>query len=197
MAHVMKMMKMKSTSLAAGLALLALAAGCARTQPGQSSRGPEMPEPGADQEYQVDFPDQGHGMARYIRLAIDEDLSKSCGLMRTYFAFDSSKLTGEDQAALRSVAECLGRPELIGARLSIVGRADARGGAGYNADLAMRRAESVKKILIDAGVAESRISIASQGANGAVGSDGPAQVFSRGYDRRVDVVLVGVPHTPL
>jgi OmpA-OmpF porin, OOP family len=187
----------KSLSLAAGLTLFALAAGCASLEPGQSSRGPKMPDPGTDREYQVNFPDPGHSPARYIGIAIDEDLSKSCGLMRTYFAFDSDKLTGQDQATLRTVAECLDRPELKGSQLSIVGRADARGGAGYNADLGRRRAESVRDLLIGAGIAENRIGIASQGATGAVGTDEPSDRYSYGYDRRVDVVLVGVSHAPI
>jgi outer membrane protein OmpA-like peptidoglycan-associated protein len=193
------MFVMKSLSLAAGLALLALAGGCASSPPGKSGRGPSMPDPGADKEYQVNFPDPGHGMARYIRMTIDQDLSKSCGLMRTYFAFDSSKLTAEDQAALRDVAACLARPELKGSQLSIVGRADARGNTGYNAALGLRRAESVKKLLIGAGVAENRIGIASLGATDTVGTDDDNDLYSysHGYDRRVDVVLVGVPRTPL
>jgi peptidoglycan-associated lipoprotein len=188
---------MKLLSLASGLALFALASGCASIEPGQSARSPGLPDPGADKEYQVNFPDPGSGAARYIGIAIDEDLSKSCGLMRTYFAFDSSTLTPEDKATLRNVAECLERPELEGSQLSIVGRADSRGNTGYNADLALKRAESVKKLLIDAGIAESRIGIASRGAVGAVGTDKPEDRYSHGYDRRVDVVLVGVSRTPL
>jgi peptidoglycan-associated lipoprotein len=187
---------MKSLSLASGLALFALASGCASVEPGQSARGPSMPDPGADQEYQVNSPDQGRGSARYIGIAIDEDLSKSCGLMRTYFAFDSSTLSPEDKAALRNVAECLGKPELEGLQLSIVGRADARGNTAHNADLAQKRAESVQKLLLDAGIAVDRLSISSRGASGAVGTDKPEDPYSHGYDRRVDVVLVGVSRTP-
>lgn len=183
--------------LITGLALLALAAGCSTADPGQSARGPRMPDPGADKEYQVDFPEQGSGSARYIRMTIAEDLSKNCGLMRTYFAFDSDKLSLQDQETLRNVAECLDRPELKDSKLSIVGRADARGKNGYNEALGLRRAESVKKLLISAGVAENRIGIASRGATGAVGTDEPKDAYSYGYDRRVDVVLVGVFHTPL
>jgi peptidoglycan-associated lipoprotein len=187
----------KLLSLASGLAVFALASGCASIEPGQSARSPGLPDPGTDQEYQVNFPDPGHGAARYIGIAIDEDLSKSCGLMRTYFAFDSATLTPQDKATLRNVAECLERPELEGSQLAIVGRADSRGTSGYNADLALKRAESVKKLLIDAGIAESRIGIASRGAAGAVGTDKPEDRYSHGYDRRVDVVLVGVSRTPL
>jgi len=191
-------LSIKPLSLAAGLALFALAVGCAATpEPRQSTRGSDLPDPGADGEYQVDFPDQGSGSARYIRVAIDEDLSKSCGLMRTYFAFDSATLTPQDQATLRSVAECLEQPGLKGLQLSIVGRADARGSPGYNEALGLRRAESIKKLLISAGIAETRIGIASSGAAGSIGTDDPGALYSHGYDRRVDVVLVGVSRTPL
>lgn len=187
----------KSLSLAAGLSLLALVAGCGAAEPAQSAGGPKLPDPGTDQEYEVNFPDPGHGVARYIRIAIDADLSRSCGLMRTYFAFDSDKLSPTDQATLRNVAECLGRPELEGTQLSIVGRADARGNTGYNAELGLRRAESVKKLLVGAGIAADRINIASRGATGAVGTPAPSDLYSYGYDRRVDVVLVGVNRAPL
>lgn len=186
----------KSLSIAACIGSLALA-GCAATEPGRSARGPSLPNPGADQEYQVTFPDPGHGSARYIGIMIDEDLSKSCGLMRTHFAFDSATLSSRDQETLRSVVECLGRPEIKDLQLSIVGHADSRGNDSHNADLSRRRAESVKNLLIGAGIAPNRISVAAPGEAGAVGSDEPSDRYSHGYDRRVDVILVGVRHTPL
>ncbi len=193
---------LKSITLAIGLGLLALAGGCASAkEPIQASAGPRMPDPGADKEYQVDFPDPGHGMARYIGMTIHRDLSKNCGLVQTYFAFDSAKLSPQDKATLRGVAACLDRLELKDSKLSIVGRADARGDGNYNAALGMRRAQNVKKLLTDAGVAESRIVITSRGDIGAVGADESneldhEELYSHGYDRRVDVVLVAVPPVP-
>jgi OmpA-OmpF porin, OOP family len=188
---------MKSICLAAGFGFLAFTTACGSAiEPTQSARGPKLPDPGADQEYEINFPDPGHGVARYIGIEVDRDLSANCGLMRTYFAFDSAKLSPKDKANLRTIAECLDQPKLEHMKLSIVGRADARGGNNYNADLGRRRAESVKKLLIDAGIGESRISIASRGATGAVGGDAPTEPYSRGYDRRVDVVLVGVIQAP-
>jgi outer membrane protein OmpA-like peptidoglycan-associated protein len=181
----------KLLSLAAGLGLFALAAGCgASVEPAQSTQGPKLPDPGPDREYAVHFPEAGHGVARHIRLTIDADLSNSCGLMRTYFAFDSDKLSPQDQATLRNVAECLERPDLKDLQLSVVGRADRRGDRKYNADLGLRRAENVKRLLVDAGVAEDRIGIASRGENGARGTNTPREVYSHGYDRRVDVVII-------
>jgi OmpA-OmpF porin, OOP family len=188
---------MKSLCLAAGFGFLAVLSACgAASEPSQSARGPTLPDPGADKEYEVNFPDPGHGVARYIGIAIDPDLSTNCGLMRTYFGFDSDKLSPKDKEDLRSVAACLDKPDLEHMKLSIVGRADSRGDNNYNADLGLRRATSVKKLLIDAGIAESRISIASRGAKGAVGKDTPTEAYSYGYDRRVDVVVVGVVQAP-
>jgi outer membrane protein OmpA-like peptidoglycan-associated protein len=75
-----------------------------------------------------------------------------------------------------------------------VGRADARGSNAYNVDLGRRRAESIKKALVDAGVDEERIVISSEGKAGAVGSD--SGMYSYGYDRRVDVSISATPHRP-
>lgn len=186
---------LKSCCLAGGLAFLALAPGCVTAEPLQSGRDSKLPDPGHDQEYSVDFPKPGRGVARYIRLAIGEDLSKTCGLMRTYFDFDSSTLSPQDKATLRVVAECLERPELIGVQLAVVGRADSRGNAAYNADLGLRRAESVKKLLVGAGIKADRFRVSSRGDEGAAGDEDGISSF--GYDRRVDVVLVGVVHAPL
>lgn len=175
---------------------LTLSWGCATAPPTPSALGPSLPDPGYRQEYEVHPPDPGHGVARYIGLAIQEELSRSCGLMRTYFELDSSALSPQDRATLRAVAECLEGATLEGVDLSIVGRADSRGGTQYNADLGLRRAEAVKKILVGAGIAERRITISSIGAAGALGGDEARDTYSHGYDRRVDVVLLGVPHAP-
>lgn len=184
---------MKSVSLAGGLVLCALSAACsAPLPPTQSGRGPQLPEPGPDHQYQVKFPDPGHGSARYIRVTLGDDLARGCGLVRTHFEFDSAEPIPQDQLELRSLAECLDRPELKDAQLSLVGRADSRGSTKYNDELALRRADQVKKLLIDAGLSAGRIRTSSSGERGAVG-DG--SVYSYGYDRRVDA-FIDVVHAP-
>jgi len=185
---------MKSLMIASGLALLVLASGCGGAEPAQSARGPVLPDPGDDQEYAVQFPDPGRGAARYIRITIAEDLFKSCGLVRAHFEFDSAALLPQDTATLRSVAECLERPELAEAQLEIVGRADSRGNRAYNLELGRKRAEEVKRLLVRAGISEDRIQLKSLGADMAVGDD--KGMYSYGYDRRVDVVLSGIVRAP-
>jgi OmpA-OmpF porin, OOP family len=184
---------LKSILLASGLALCALASACsAPLPPTQSTLGPPLPNPGPDKEYQVKFPDPGHGMARYILVTLGDDSARDCGLVRTHFELDSSEPVAQEQLAIRSLAACLDRPGLRDAQLSLVGRADTRGSAAYNVRLALRRAERVKSLLVLAGMATDRIRVSSSGERDAVGDD---KQYSYGYDRRVDAII-DVVHTP-
>jgi outer membrane protein OmpA-like peptidoglycan-associated protein len=194
-------MAMKYTAhplfLAAGLTLAVLDAGCssaAVAPPAQSARGPRLPDPGEDQEYEVNFPEEGGGATRYIRLTIGDDLSRDCGLVRAHFSFDSAEPLPQDKLALRDVSTCLNRPELLGTRIEIVGQADARGDAAYNVELGRKRAESVKRLLVLAGVADDRITTSSLGKSEAVGQD--KGMYSYGFDRRVDVMIRSSAHRP-
>ncbi len=187
------MSSMKSCLLlAGGLALGALTACAAPLPPTQSAAGPRMPDAGPTHQYHVTFPEEEGGATRFIHLTLGEDLAADCGLSRTHFEFDSSEPLAEDQLALKGLAQCLDRPKYTGVQLSLVGRADRRGAAAYNEALALRRAVRVKKLLIDAGMAEARISTASNGDRGAVGG---GVEYSFGYDRRVDA-LVETVHAP-
>lgn len=175
------------------LTALVLVAGCVGpVSPTQSKLGTRLPVPGADGEYQVGFPDPGHGMARYIRLTLGEDMASSCGLARTHFEFDSAEPLPQDKLVLHALAVCLDQPKFQDVPISLEGRADSRGAAGYNAALGLRRALHVKKLLVEAGVLASRITTGSKGDTGAVGDD---VRYSYGYDRRVDAI-VHVTHAP-
>jgi peptidoglycan-associated lipoprotein len=181
--------------LAGGLAIAALACGCTQQpEPAQSARAPSLPDPGPDQEYEVKFPEQGPPAWRYLHLAIGDDLSRDCGIVRAHFDFDSAKPLPQDQLALKSVVDCLNRPQMRDLDIEIVGRADSRGSSPYNVDLGRRRAESVKKTLVAAGVDEGRIVTSSMGKAGAVGND--LGSYSYGYDRRVDVTISATAHSP-
>ena len=185
----------RSFLLAGGLAAFALSAGCGRElEPAQSPTAAVLPDPGADQEYEVKFPDERPAEWRYIHLAIGDDLSNDCGIVRAHFNFDSAKPLPQDQIALKTVVECLNRPDMRDKDIEIVGRADSRGSSAYNVDLGRRRAESIKKALVDAGVDEERIVTSSEGKANAVGSE--AGTYSYGYDRRVDVSISSTPHRP-
>jgi outer membrane protein OmpA-like peptidoglycan-associated protein len=185
---------MSSLFLAGVIATFALTAGCTSPEPAQAPRTPQLPDPGADQEYEVKFPEEGGGATRYIRLAIGDDLSESCGLVRAHFEFDSSEPLPQDEIGLRAVSTCLNLPEMVDQKIVIVGRADTRGNEAYNVELGRKRANSVKSLLVQAGVAADRITTTSIGKTGAVGDD--KGLYSFGYDRRVDVLINAASHRP-
>ena len=184
-----------SIVLASGLAIAAVACGCThQPEPAQSARAAPLPDPGPDQEYEVKFPKQGPPAWRYMHLAIGDDLSRDCGIVRAHFDFDSAQPLPQDQLTLKSVADCMNSPRMRDLDIEIVGRADSRGSSAYNVDLGRRRAESVKGTLVAAGVDEARIITSSVGKSGAVGND--VGSYSYGYDRRVDVMISTTAHSP-
>ena len=181
----------------ASMALAAVGAGCKPMPmplPTQSPKAPALPNPGPDQEYEVKFPEEGGGATRYIRLAIGDDLSKDCGLLRAHFNFDSAEPLPQDKIALRDISDCLNKPELQGKDIVIVGRTDARGSEDYNYELGRKRADAVKKLLMQAGVAEERIVTTSTGKADSMGEE--KGTYSYGFDRRVDVLINSTAHRP-
>jgi OOP family OmpA-OmpF porin len=185
---------MKSFLVTGSLVLGTLLAACSTPMtPVQSAAGPKLPDPGADKQYQVEFPDPGRGMARYIGITIGDDIAKQCGLVQTHFEFDSAEPVPQDKVVLKGLAECLNQPQFSDVTLALVGRADGRGTVAYNNALGLKRAGRVKTLLMDAGMSADRIKTSSRGDRGAIGDD---MAVSFGYDRRVDAVEVGVVHAP-
>lgn len=185
---------MKSFLVTGSLVLGTFLAACSTPMaPMQSGASPKLPDPGADKEYKVEFPDPGHGVARYIGITIGDDIAKQCGLVQTHFEFDSTEPVPQDKVVLKSLAECLNQPQLNDVTLALVGRADGRGTLAYNNALGLKRADRVKDLLVGAGMSADRIKTSSRGDRGAIGDD---MAVSFGYDRRVDAVEVGVVHAP-
>ena len=102
-----------------------------------------------------------------------------------HFCHDESHLRGKPAVAVRRFARELRRaqPE----RVVIVGHADHEGTCSYNNALAMRRAEAVRAVLIDAGIRRNRIQIASLGERRPLDfSTGDA---ANARNRRVEILL--------
>jgi len=77
------------------------------------------------------------------------------------FEYDRTRLTPEGERALQQVAAELARyPEL---RFTIEGHADNRGTSSYNKVLGLRRAETVMRHLVKAGIAFERMKLATGG----------------------------------
>lgn len=82
-------------------------------------------------------------------------------LRTVYFEFDSARLTDQAKETLRQNAKwLLEHPEI---EVQVQGHCDERGTVEYNFNLGQRRADAVKKFLVDLGVSPSRIHTISYG----------------------------------
>ena len=120
-------------------------------------------------------------------IAVSNDIRKSCGMTDddAHVAFDSAHVVDLDKKMLRTLPDCFVSGPLTGRQMSLVGHADPRGSEDYNLDLAGRRADNVKTIIIDESMNDARISTTSRGALDATGTE----EVSWAADRRVDVNL--------
>ena len=170
-------------NLVALLSLTALVGGCAskpqapaatggRAAPGEltlQSSGPAGENPGRS------------------NIALAQDILTACGIARAdaYFAFDSARVDPRARKILGKVSECFSGGPLAKRSMRLVGHAEPRGDQEYNLLLGGRRAEAVRGVFVELGLAGSRISTTSRGEMDATGTD--AQSWSQ--DRRVDVLL--------
>lgn len=161
--------------------------------------GSAPPRQGADPELTsapIGWPTLGQDTARFIRIDLGPDTFAECRRLAPKFPFDSSNTFAQDRMQVAALAKCLDLPEMRDRKLILVGRADPRGTDAYNARLGMKRAEAIKQILVENGIAPERITIESEGEKAAVGGEGADSAYSYGYDRRVDVIVRGGTHSP-
>ncbi len=86
-------------------------------------------------------------------------LQRELGII--YFGFDKTDIDQEGRQELNQIAEAAKKQP--GIRLTAVGYTDSTGPLEYNRSLALRRAESVKKYLVDKGVSSSQIKTVTGG----------------------------------
>ena len=79
------------------------------------------------------------------------------------FVTDSEEILPTSNALLAEIADVILRHPELG-RIEIEGHTDDRGGADHNLDLSQRRAEAVRRWLVDHGVEESRLSARGYGS---------------------------------
>lgn len=93
------------------------------------------------------------------------------GYINAYFDFNSSKPQISSTWATDFVARFLKANS--GARVHVVGFADELGGTNYNHSLSLKRAESIKQLLIDAGIDGSRVTTEGKGEDNSVNKNSP------------------------
>lgn len=89
-----------------------------------------------------------------------EDIVKQ-NFERVKFDYDSTSLAGDSMSALRDNSKLLA--EFSNIRVEIQGHADERGTTDYNMALGQKRAEAIRKRLIEMGAPSSQLTIISYG----------------------------------
>lgn len=101
------------------------------------------------------------------------------------FAVDSAALNGTLRSDLNVLANSLNKyPNSI---VTVTGHTDSTGGASYNQNLSERRANSVSNVLLDGGVAFSRIRTVGAGENQPIATN--QTEAGRQANRRVDITI--------
>jgi peptidoglycan-associated lipoprotein len=148
---------MRSTSLLAVAAALALTAGCA-TRRTADQLPPEPPSSGTAEGLEGDQSGNVSGVALPGSRA---DFLQSVPADRVFFELDSYALDGEDRATLDAQAAWLQRNAAV--HVTIEGHADERGTREYNLALGDRRANAARDYLQSRGIAPGRMQVISWG----------------------------------
>jgi len=96
-----------------------------------------------------------------IELNADSDSGKAGPLRTVFFDFNSAVLRSDTRETLSGNVEFLKANPSV--EVQIEGHCDERGGVQYNLALGERRAQAVKRYLVNMGVSSSRVSTISFG----------------------------------
>lgn len=106
------------------------------------------------------------------------------GYVNVYFDFNSAQPNTQSAGSVNFLANYLKANPSVSA--DVIGYADEIGNTEYNNELSRRRAENVKKILVDAGIDASRLNIVARGEDASVNKDSR---YARQIVRRVTFIL--------
>ncbi len=115
-------------------------------------------------------------MGKYLLVNLPDDL---------LFATDSAAVQPGLQGEVRSIAANL--VSYPASTIQVIGHTDNVGASAYNADLSVRRAISVRDILVGAGVPADRVSAFGQGETQPVASN--LTSAGRSANRRVEIII--------
>ncbi|MGH8178917.1 MAG: OmpA family protein [Steroidobacter sp.] len=109
-----------------------------------------------------------------------------------HFCFDDAAISGQARTSARQLARQLRRAKPQ--RVVVVGHTDREGRCRYNDSLALRRADAMRRMLIDAGVASDQIQTASLGERRPL--DFSATEEAGLLNRRIEVLAQGDSQEP-
>jgi peptidoglycan-associated lipoprotein len=102
-----------------------------------------------------------------------------------YFRFESDELTDASRALVPDILKSV--KEFPAAEVLVVGHTDTTGAPAANIGLGMKRAEMVRKLLVDAGLEAAYIEVASHGESDPLVPTGDEALEPR--NRRVEITV--------
>jgi OOP family OmpA-OmpF porin len=109
--------------------------------------------------------------------------------LHAHFDVDKSKVRAADKAEIIPVADAMKNNP--GSTATIVGHTDSTASEAYNQKLSERRAEAVKKVMVEQGVNPDAIETSGRGELEPVDSNDTAA--GRQANRRIEAVVTGLP----
>lgn len=106
------------------------------------------------------------------------------GYVNVYFDFNKDMPNAQSVGGMNFLIKYL--KENPSAKADVIGYADEIGDSAYNKDLSQRRADNVKKILVDSGIDASRLNIIGNGEDASVNKDSKQ---ARQVVRRVTFII--------
>jgi len=100
------------------------------------------------------------------------------------FDHNSSAITPRAEAQLKELELALNSASLSKDRFVVAGHTDAKGSAEYNKQLSLRRAEAVKRYLVDKGMDASRLDTMGYGSERLLEPDRPEDPGNRRVEIR-------------
>jgi outer membrane protein OmpA-like peptidoglycan-associated protein len=100
------------------------------------------------------------------------------------FEYNSSELKPEASAQLKQLQSALSKESLRNDRFLVAGHTDAKGSAPYNKQLSLKRAESVKRYLVGAGLDPGRLDTVGYGSERPLAPDRPDDPANRRVEIR-------------
>jgi outer membrane protein OmpA-like peptidoglycan-associated protein len=101
------------------------------------------------------------------------------------FDYNSANISPKARASVEALGRALSNPELRGSTFVVAGHTDAVGGEPYNQDLSERRADAIKRYLVDKfGIAGTDLVTVGYGKSKLKDASAP----TAGVNRRVQVV---------
>ena len=123
------------------------------------------------------------GMTRGLRVQPRTETKQMIDL-NIPFEFNSSELQPQATAQLKQLRSALTSPALSKDRFMVAGHTDAKGNSQYNQQLSERRAEAVRRYLVDNGVEPQRLQAVGYGAEHLAQPEHPEDASNRRVEIR-------------